>query len=226
MAVPVEHSAEATSNPPAAKRRLRKWLIRIAIFVVGFILLVGIVIQAALLTGLPKAIVVGQVEKGLGLRMGVDRVSAGWFGRTSLYGVKIALPLSDQSFVEVPEMRVRHTSLIAMILGRSLVVKEVELDKPVVSVWQDASGRWNLLEVVELLSRVGGKKTGEQTADSDTPTLPQLWVNASWAFSVPSMLTAPFASDRRCRPWARLPLVVRPGLATLVVPRPERNATR
>jgi len=176
MAVPVEHSAEATSNPPAPKRRLRKWLVRIAIFRVGFVLLVGIILQMALLTGLPKSIVVGQVEKGLGLRMGVERVSTGWFGRTSLYGVKIALPLSDQSFVEVPEMRVRHTSLIAMIFGRPLLIKEIDLDKPVVSVWQDASGRWNLLEVAELLARVGGKNTGEQTANSDTPALPRLGV--------------------------------------------------
>src|SRR5579871_6006227 len=107
------------------RSRLRKWAVRIGIFVVGVILLVGIVIQAVLWTGLPKSIIVSQVEKGLGLRIAVNSVSTGWLGNTSLHGVKLALPLSDKAFAEVPEMRVRHTSLLAMIFGRSLLIKEV-----------------------------------------------------------------------------------------------------
>jgi hypothetical protein len=172
MAVPDQHPAPA--EPKRPRSRLRKWGIRVLIFVVGFVLLVGIVIQAVLWTGLPKKIVVGQVEKGLGLRVGVTSVSTGWLGRTSLHGVKLALPLSDQAFADVPDMKVRHTSLIAMIFGRPLIIKEIELDQPVIQVWQEPSGRWNLADVAELLARIGGKKTGEETASSDTPVLPSL----------------------------------------------------
>lgn len=180
MAVPPAQPADDDQKtPPARPHRARRWLVRILIFVVGVVLLVGIVVQLVLATSLPKSIVVGQVEKGFGLRMGATDVSTGWFGRTTLKGVKLALPLSDQSFVDVPEMRVRHTGLIAMMLGRPLLIKEVALEKPIVYVRQDAAGRWNLEEVAELLARTAGKKTGEETAqNSDAPALPRIQVNA------------------------------------------------
>src|SRR6478672_7748871 len=150
MAASEEKPAARQKKPPS---RLWKWLRRITIFVVGVVLVVGVVVQIILWTGIPKRIVVSQVEKGLGLRLGVESVSTGWFGRTNLHGVKIALPLSEQAFADVPDMKVRHTTLFGLIFGRSMVIKEVELDKPVVQVWQDPSGRWNLAEVVDLLSR-------------------------------------------------------------------------
>ena len=171
--------AESDVKPAAPEEkkrpsRFRKWLRRVAVFVLGLVFVVGVVIQIVLWTGIPKRIVVSQVEKGLGLRMGVESVSTGWLGRTSLHGVKLALPLSDQAFADVPDMKVRHTTLLGLIFGRPMVIKHVELDKPVVQVWQDASGRWNLAEVAELLARVGGKKTGQETASSETPVLPSL----------------------------------------------------
>src|SRR5579863_2662768 len=102
MAVAAEQPAAAPQPqaPGPPRRRLRRWLWRIAVFLIGTALLVGIVIQLVLWTGLPKSIVVSQVEKGLGLRMGAASVSSGWLGHTTLHGVKLALPLSeaDQSF--------------------------------------------------------------------------------------------------------------------------------
>ena len=83
---------------------------------------------------------------------GSPSLLARWLGRTTLRGVKLALPLSDQSFVDVPEMRVRHTGLIAMIFGRPLLIKEVALEKPVIYVRQDSAGRWNIQEVAELIA--------------------------------------------------------------------------
>src|SRR5690348_6424536 len=128
MPEPDEHPDTAPKKPS----RLRKWTRRIAIFVVGVVLVVFVAVQIILWTGIPKRIVVGQVEKGLGLRMGVNSVSTGWLGHTELHGVKLALPLSDQAFADVPDMKVRHTSLIAMIFGRPMIIKAVELDQPVV----------------------------------------------------------------------------------------------
>src|SRR3954464_11012092 len=100
MAASEEKPVAKKKKPPS---RLRKWTERIAIFVLGVVLVVGVVIQIILWTGVPRQIVVTQVEKGLGLRLGVESVSTGWFGRTTLHGVKIALPLSDQAFADVPD---------------------------------------------------------------------------------------------------------------------------
>ncbi|HEY2586656.1 MAG TPA: hypothetical protein VGI81_12905 [Tepidisphaeraceae bacterium] len=168
---PATATAEA---PPRHRHRFRRWLARIAAVVLGLLLLIAIVIQIVLWTGLPKQIVVGQVENGLGLRMAVGSLSTGWLGHTSLGDVKIALPISDQSFFDVPEMKVKHTNLIALILGWPVEVNAVELKRPVLYVRQSRSGQWNLQQVIELLARAGGKKTGEQTASTSAPALPYL----------------------------------------------------
>lgn len=165
----------APSEPapaPPRRHRVRKWLAWIAAVVLALLLLIVIVIQIVLWTGLPKSIVVGQVENGLGLRMAVDSLSTNWLGHTSMGGVKIALPISDQAFFDVPEMRVKHTNLAALILGWPVVIKSVELHKPVLYVRQGASGQWNIQQVIELLARASGKKTGEQTAQTSAPELP------------------------------------------------------
>lgn len=165
----------AAAPPPRRRHRVRKWLARLAAVVLLLLLLIAIVIEVVLHTGLPKQIVVGQVENGLGLRMAVGSLSTGWLGHTALGDVKIALPISDQSFFDVPEMKVRHTNLIALILGWPVEIKSVELTRPVLYVRQSRSGQWNLQQVTELLARAGGKKTGEQTAaTSSTPALPVL----------------------------------------------------
>lgn len=172
-----EQPARGAKTTPAAKRRhpVRRWVLRLLFVLVGLIILAAVAIQIVLWTSFPKSIVVSQVEQGLGLRIGVTGLSTGWLGHTTMTGVKLALPLSDQSFVDVPEMTVRHTNLIALLLGWQVQIKAVELKDPVIYVRQDATGQWNLQQVVELVARAGGKKTGEQTAQtSSTPALPWL----------------------------------------------------
>ena len=166
--------ADARKHP-----RLRRWMWRIGVFVIGTLLLIFIIIQVILFTGLPQSIMVGQVEKALGLRMSAQSVSTGWLGHTQLRDVKLALPLSqaDQSFLTIPQMRVDHTNLAALLLGWGITVKRVELQKPVLYVHQNASGQWNMQEIGELLARAGGKKTGEQTAQAGIPLLPRLQID-------------------------------------------------
>lgn len=175
------HPAPQTERPPAApprRHRVRKWLARFALAVLALLILIVIVIQIVLWTNLPKGIVVAQVENNMGLRMAVGSVSTNWLGHTSMGQVKIALPISEQSFFDVPEMRVKHTNLIALLLGWPIQIKSVELHRPVLYVRQSTSGQWNVQQVIELLGRAGGKKTGDQTAQtSTTPALPWLTID-------------------------------------------------
>jgi hypothetical protein len=164
----------------AHRRPLRRWLWRILVFVVGLALVLGIFFQIVLWTGLPRSIVVSIVEKGLGVRMGVTRLSTGWFGHTTLTGVRVALPLSpaDQSFLEIPEMRVNHTNLVALLFGSDITIKEVDLSKPILHVRQDASGRWNVNEVTDLLTRLAGRNAAGQTGQSSAvAALPRLRID-------------------------------------------------
>lgn len=176
--------SSSENNPPQDKapprqdnrrHRVRRWVIRFVLLALILLVLAAIAIQVVLWTTVPRSLVVGQVEKGLGLRLGVSGLSTGWLGHTSMGGVKLALPLQEQAFFDVPLMKVRHTNLLAILLGFNVQIKSVELQDPVLYVRQDTTGRWNLQEVSELLARAGGKKTGQQTAQtSQTPALPWL----------------------------------------------------
>jgi hypothetical protein len=171
-------SVASVPNPPARQRLWRRWLLRAAVIFFAFLFTCFVIVEIILLTGLPRDLVVAQVEKGFGLRMQVKSLSTGWFGNTTLDGVKLSLPLSDTAFVDVPEMRISHTNLLAMALGFDIRIQAVELDKPVVRVSQNAAGQWNLLDVAELLARTAGKRTGQAT-ESQTPSLPELHINAA-----------------------------------------------
>src|SRR5947209_1349232 len=170
---PANEQGRGTSD--RRRHRVRRWFFRLALIVVILLILAAIAVQIVLWTTVPKSLVVGQVEKGMGLRMGVTGLATGWLGHTSMSGVKIALPLQEQSFFEVPSMKVKHTNLLGILLGWPVQIKAVELENPVLYVRQDTAGQWNLQEVAELLARAGGKKTGQETAQSSsTPALP--WV--------------------------------------------------
>ena len=153
-------------------------MFRLAIGVAALILLAAIAIQIVLWTSFPRSMVVSQIEKGMGLRIAVKSLSTNWLGHTTLRDVELSLPLSSQSFLNAPELKVRHTNLLGILLGWPVTLKSIELHKPVLYVRQNTVGKWNLQEVAVLISRAGGKKTGEQTAQtSSTPALP--WVKIS-----------------------------------------------
>src|SRR6185312_9924306 len=172
-ATPPSPPPAPASPEPRRRHRLRRWILRLVLTALVLIIIAFIAVEIVLQTTYPASIVVGQVEKGFGLRMGVTSVSTGWLGHTSMKGVKLALPLSEQSFVDVPEMKVDHTNLLALLLGWDIQIKGVELKDPVIYVKQNAAGQWNVQEVAELLARTLGKKTGEQTAQAN-PTAPAL----------------------------------------------------
>ena len=123
-------------------------------------------------TNLPRSIVLSQIEKQMGLRAEASSVSTGWLGHTTIRDVKLSLPLARQATLEVPTMRIDHTWLVGIILGRPLTIEAVELDRPTLHAWQDPAGRWNVGEVAELLARTGGKKQGQETAQRATPSAP------------------------------------------------------
>src|SRR4051794_15354078 len=136
---------------------MRRWTLRIS-FVVAALLVVAVAsVQAVLMTDLPKRIVLGQIEKQLGLRVSAASLRTGWGGTTAMSNVTLSLPLAEQSFLDVPRMTVRHTSLPMLLVRRSVTIDAIELDKPNLAVRRDVAGRWNMADVAELVARAGGK---------------------------------------------------------------------
>lgn len=177
-------SREEQSERSARRHPVWRWVGRIGLVVLALLVLVVVTIQVVLWTNLPKSIVIGQLEKQLGLRASASSVSAGWFGNTTLRDVKLSLPLARQSTFDAPVLRVKHTWLPALLFGTALDIQRIELDNPTLHVWQDSAGRWNVTEVAELLARTGGKKEGQESAQqaqqasgAAPPKLPALAIN-------------------------------------------------
>src|SRR4051812_23307662 len=166
-------------TPPRtrARRRLfpRRWSLRLFLIAALLIVIALVATQFVLWSNVPRDLVLGQLEKQLGLRVSAASLTTGWLGDTELRDVAIALPLSDDALAKVPEMRVKHTSLFGLLLTRSVALDLVELHNPRLLVRQDAAGRWNVQEVAELLARAAGKQTAEdQAKKSSRPTLPRV----------------------------------------------------
>src|SRR4051812_38294054 len=167
-------AAEAKKQRRTRRRFLpRRWSLRLPVLLILLLLVLAIVTQAVLWTNVPRDLVLGQLEKQLGLRVSAASLSTGWLGDTRLRDVAIALPLSDDALVTVPEMRVEHSSLFGMALTRGVTLKLVELRDAHVLVRQDAGGRWNVQEVADLLARAAGKQTAaDQAKKTSRPELP------------------------------------------------------
>lgn len=172
-----DRSPPARQSPAARRRRGRgwSWLLRVAIGLVVLLLLIALVVQVVLWSDIPRNLVLKQLEKQLGLRVGAAALTTGWSGNTQLRDVSIALPLSDDALLTVPEMRVKHTSLLGLLWTRAVTLRAIELDRPTVLVRQDETGRWNLQEVADLLGRTGGKEAAaDQSKRTTRPTLPSV----------------------------------------------------
>jgi hypothetical protein len=173
-------TAEPTSSPPpGAKPRKspwKRWTFRLG---VGLVILLAIVLacgQIIFSTDIPRDIVVRAVEKSLGLRVTAKSLSTGWLGRSTMHDVTFSLPLSDKTFISIPELRLRHTPLPWLLLTGSFDINDIALDQPTLDVHQPPGGEWNFLEVLQLLGRaLGGNPQKPQT--HDIPVLPDVHVS-------------------------------------------------
>jgi hypothetical protein len=172
---PAPPAERRPAEPTRGRRRGGRRLLHALIGLVVLLLVLALVVQIVLWTNVPRNLVLKQLEKQLGLRVGAASLTTGWSGNTQLRDVSIALPLSDEALLTVPEMRVKHTSLLGLLWTRAVTLRAIELDRPTIVVRQDETGRWNLEEVADLLARTGGKEAAaDQAKQTSRPTLPSV----------------------------------------------------
>jgi hypothetical protein len=170
---PATKSERETDNghPP---RRRRHWLRRILITLVLLVLILAVAIQLVLWSNLPKKLVLQQLQSQLGLRVDASSLTTGWLGNTNLQNVTLGLPMVEQSFLDMPRMRVKHTTLFGLLLRRPVSVELIELENPTLYVRRDQAGRWNLQQVAELVARSLGSKPADESDKQSRPKLPEV----------------------------------------------------
>ena len=157
---------------PSPRRRHR--LRRFAIGLILLLLIVAVAIQLVLWSNLPRRLVLAQLQTQLGLRVEASSLTTGWLGNTHLREVRLGLPMVEESFLDMPRMQVKHTTLFGLLLRRPVSVDEIILDNPTLYVRRDEAGRWNLQQVAALVARAGGSKPADESAKQARPKLPEV----------------------------------------------------
>ncbi|MEO6434756.1 MAG: hypothetical protein ABIP55_03205, partial [Tepidisphaeraceae bacterium] len=152
---------------------MRPWTRRILLALAILIAVVLIVTQVVLWTDYPRRRVLALVQQQLGLRVEAASMSTSWLGNTTLHDVKLSLPLAEESFFEIPTMRIEHTALIPLALTRQFELDALTLEKPTLIVRRDQAGRWNAQDVIELLAKATTGKPEPGTKEKP-PKLPRL----------------------------------------------------
>lgn len=173
-----EASAKASEaeRPRRRRHRVRRWTSRGFLVLVVLLLVAFVGISLVLRTGLPKRVVIKSLQEQFGLRVNAESLSVGWTGRTELKDVTMSLPLAKEAMLSVPELRVKHTNLVSVLLGRPVRMQSVELRRPKLVVVQDPMGRWNVQEAMALITRATGGKgaADEQNATKAPIELPKV----------------------------------------------------
>ncbi|MCC7351739.1 MAG: hypothetical protein IT446_14355 [Phycisphaerales bacterium] len=185
---------------------MRRWLYRILIGLGVLVVLVVVGVQIVFWSNLPRNLAIPIAERQLGLRIQVDGLSTGWFGHTTLNDVKLAMPLADQSFLEIKQIKVSHTSVFGIIFGRDIEVGSIELDQPKLWVRQNDAGRWNLQEVAELVGRPANGTSDQKTSHA-TPKLPEMMIHQAQVVVIPQSGEQATINDVEVHGWMQGPLL-------------------
>jgi len=138
----------------------------------GLMLLGAGAIELLLRSDLPRRRVVQAIEDALAMDVQMSGLRTRWGGRTELTGLTITPPLEQQPIAVLPAVEVDHTSVLWMIVSRSMRVDHVRVEGGDLFLRQNASGRWNLQDVIDPLTR-------ETREEQDGPSsLPEVAVDA------------------------------------------------
>jgi hypothetical protein len=136
-----------------------RWIARILITLVVLLLIAAAGIQAVLWSDWPRREVITRLQQETGLVIEAGSMRPGWFGRTVLKDVSVRLPLADQPFVQMPELRVEHTALLPMMLRRRVDIESLRSDGAQIHLMEDGAGQWNVQHVAELIAARRAIKT-------------------------------------------------------------------
>ncbi|MDD5139358.1 MAG: AsmA family protein [Verrucomicrobiales bacterium] len=153
------------TNSPRYGGWLRK-LVRLAgILVVLLVVLLVVVFFVATSSAFLKGVILPRVSKALGADVTVAEAQISPFSHVQLRDLKVQPP-GGEPLLTVREMHANY-SLLA-IIGGNIVVSEVAIESPVVTVVQNADGTCNL----DALTKPSAKETKPATPAPSTPSRP------------------------------------------------------
>lgn len=131
---------------------MRRWAIRFIIGSVVLLILLVVAIQLVLMSDLPRTWILRAASRETGLTIAADSLSVGWFGHTTLREVDVVAPLGEERVLSVESVDLSHRSLPLLLITGSLGLDTIGVQGPELFLSQDASGRWNIQDVISRLT--------------------------------------------------------------------------
>jgi len=173
---PDSNSTASSADAPSHPRRRRRWL-RWLIVLAVLLLLIIVAVQAVLWSSIPKSLVIDALQKALGVKVEAETVATGWWGSTRVENVAMTIPLEEQPFVKTGTIRVKHSSLIELVIF-GLELESLDIDSPSVYARQSPSGRWNILDQLQSMGASSqdssGTGGGGGGGPSERPKIPAI----------------------------------------------------
>ncbi|MFU8829488.1 MAG: hypothetical protein ACNA8P_08660, partial [Phycisphaerales bacterium] len=153
---------------------MKRWLVRFTL--VALLLVVGALVTTHLVlrSDFPRTLVLNILRDQTGLRVDAANLQTSWFGYTTITDLEIGLPMENDPFITVPEIRVRHAALLKLVLTRSLDLAALDINEPFVRLEAQPDGQWNLLEAAEIVTLTRQRQT---PSTAPPPALPLLRIH-------------------------------------------------
>ena len=139
---------QAGTSSSSKTRRWRRIILAIAL---AFVLLT-LAVQVLFLTNIPRNIVIAIARRQSGLRITAGSLRTGWLGHTTLHDVTVALPSDGEAVLSIPTLQLDHSWVLGLLIGDSIAVHTISIDRPDLNVRQDERGTWNLQEMARVVS--------------------------------------------------------------------------
>ena len=153
---------------------MRRRFFRIIVILCFLLLILAASIQVILWTDLPRQWVLTALQEQCGMIVSADKLKTGWTGHTLINNATVRLPLEESPLMDADVIRLSHSTLLAMLLRRSIAIDAVQIDSPDLNVRQDEYGSWNIQGAVDLLG------IGESAPVKESPLvkLPRLEIRS------------------------------------------------
>lgn len=151
--------------------RIVRWLVGVAIGLASalslFLLIVQLIVSQ---TDVARRRVEATLTARSGWRTHIGAIDVGWLGSSVLRDVEVWLPLQDKPALVAPRLVVGHRELLGILLGRDTAIHSLEFHQPTLAVLENAAGRWNIQEAIQLWLEAAARRRSDPSA----PVLPAL----------------------------------------------------
>lgn len=149
-----------------------RWTIRLLAVFAVLVLVLAIVVHVILQSDWLGGIILGAVSDKIGMEVAADEFSVGWWGTTTVEGMTVRMPLTNETLLTTDRLTVGHTVIPLLILRRAVDLDSVLVEGPELSLRQYENGRWNVQDAYARLA-TGLRSDGEK---GGAPKLPKVAV--------------------------------------------------